>query len=75
MTDGVAQSSRQGQVQVYFTTSSAEVELELPEEKRQLLVPTSRISPGQDSARLLISMPLQMFEDMAFPRSSTPSLC
>ncbi|TVY78406.1 Ribosome biogenesis protein, partial [Lachnellula suecica] len=39
MADSAGQSSRQGQVQVYFTTNSADIEL--PEEKRQLLVPTS----------------------------------
>ncbi|KAH6673012.1 ribosome biogenesis protein ytm1 [Halenospora varia] len=33
------QSTRQGQVQVYFTTNSTDIEL--PEEKRQLLVPTN----------------------------------
>jgi ribosome biogenesis protein YTM1 len=38
MTDGAAQSSRHGQVQVYFVTNSPDIEL--PEEKRKLLVPT-----------------------------------
>lgn len=38
------QSTRQGQVQVYFTTNSADIEL--PEEKRQLLVPTSMDIPS-----------------------------
>jgi ribosome biogenesis protein YTM1 len=33
-------STGKGQVQVYFVTSSADIEL--PEQKRQLLVPTSK---------------------------------
>jgi ribosome biogenesis protein YTM1 len=39
MTDSGASSSRQGQVQVHFITNSPDIEL--PEGKRQLLVPTS----------------------------------
>jgi ribosome biogenesis protein YTM1 len=39
MTESVASSSRQGQVQVHFITNSPDIEL--PEGKRQLLVPTS----------------------------------
>jgi hypothetical protein len=39
MTEGGASSSRQGQVQVHFITNSPDIEL--PEGKRQLLVPTS----------------------------------
>jgi hypothetical protein len=39
MSDGGASSSRQGQVQVHFITNSPDIEL--PEGKRQLLVPTS----------------------------------
>jgi hypothetical protein len=38
MADSAAQSSRYGQVQVYFITNSPDIEL--PEEKRKLLVPT-----------------------------------
>lgn len=43
MADSEATSSRQGQVQVYFNTNSPDIEL--PEEKRQLLVPTSEQLP------------------------------
>jgi ribosome biogenesis protein YTM1 len=39
MADAGASSSRQGQVQVHFITNSPDIEL--PEGKRQLLVPTS----------------------------------
>lgn len=39
MADGGATSSRQGQVQVHFITNSPDIEL--PEGKRQLLVPIS----------------------------------
>lgn len=40
MADSTAGSSRDGQVQVHFITNSPDIEL--PEEKRQLLVPTSK---------------------------------
>lgn len=40
MADSGAQPDRQDQVQVYFTTDSPDIEL--PEGKRQLLVPTSK---------------------------------
>jgi ribosome biogenesis protein YTM1 len=40
MADGGVPTSRQGQVQVHFITNSPDIEL--PEEKRQLLVPTSK---------------------------------
>ena len=39
MADAGASSNRQGQVQVHFITNSPDIEL--PEGKRQLLVPTS----------------------------------
>jgi len=52
MADASGPSSRQGQVQVYFTTNSADIEL--PEEKRQLLVPTSRQTSTKGSPFLLI---------------------
>jgi hypothetical protein len=39
MADAGESSSRQGQVQVHFITNSPDIEL--PEGKRQLLVPTS----------------------------------
>jgi ribosome biogenesis protein YTM1 len=39
MTESGASSSRHGQVQVHFITNSPDIEL--PEGKRQLLVPTS----------------------------------
>jgi len=41
MADSTAESSRHGQVQVYFVTNSPDIEL--PEEKRKLLVPTSTL--------------------------------
>lgn len=44
MTDTEPESSRQGQVQVHFVTDSPDIEL--PEGKRQLLVPTSK-SPAE----------------------------
>jgi len=43
MADNGASSSRQGQVQVHFITNSPDIEL--PEGKRQLLVPTSKEPP------------------------------
>jgi hypothetical protein len=39
MSENTEFSARQGQVQVHFITNSEDIEL--PEEKRQLLVPTS----------------------------------
>ncbi|PBP25186.1 microtubule-associated protein YTM1 [Diplocarpon rosae] len=41
MADGIANPSRQGQVQVHFITSSADPTIELEEGKTQLLVPTN----------------------------------
>ena len=44
MNGGIEGAGRQGQVQVYFITNAPDIEL--PEEKRQLLVPTSKIVMG-----------------------------
>jgi ribosome biogenesis protein YTM1 len=47
MTESGASSSRQGQVQVHFITNSPDIEL--PEGKRQLLVPTSEQNSNSTS--------------------------
>ena len=47
MTESGTSSSRQGQVQVHFITNSADIEL--PEGKRQLLVPTSEYNSNPTS--------------------------
>lgn len=44
MNGGIEGAGGQGQVQVYFITNAPDIEL--PEEKRQLLVPTSKIGMG-----------------------------
>lgn len=49
MADITAGSSRDGQVQVHFITNSPDIEL--PEEKRQLLVPTSKCRTGYVHSR------------------------
>lgn len=46
MGDLMADTTRQGQIQVHFVTNSPDIEL--PEEKRQLLVPTSELYPPFD---------------------------
>lgn len=53
MADTGAQSSRHGQVQVHFITNSPDIEL--PEGKRQLLVPTSKcITQDKFNSTLII---------------------
>ena len=44
MNGGIEGAGRKGQVQVHFITNAPDIEL--PEGKRQLLVPTSKIGIG-----------------------------
>jgi len=44
MNGGIEGAGRQGQVQVHLITNAPDIEL--PEDKRQLLVPTSKIEMG-----------------------------
>jgi hypothetical protein len=62
---------RQSQVKVHFITDAEDIQL--PEGKRQLLVPTSTLFWSR-SPRLPLIFD-QTSADMASLRSSTPSLC
>jgi hypothetical protein len=71
MDDAVVQSTQHGQVQVHFVTSFADIEL--PEAKRQLLVPTSKSNPTIGIRHKLTD--LQTYEDMGYLRFLTPNQC
>ncbi len=53
MSGDIGGAGRQGQVQVHFITNAPDIEL--PEGKRQLLVPTSRIQISYLSYYILMS--------------------